>query len=144
MKKEQQDPKKLRGTSPSGKADQKPCTWHLKGTCKNGDECGLWHPSICKFWLQHKCNLGKNCVFLHPKEQDAAPAPQQPEATPKAKAEEKRGRGRGRKGGAGAAIQVSAAAGEPSVSTQPSQSSSGAAMPNWFQSHSGPTNTNQD
>ena len=89
---EEQQPRERRGTSPSGKPDQKACTWHLKGTCKNGATCDKWHSGPCRFWKKGECNLGGKCPFLHrpknatpAKAEDEATAQPKPKAKPKAK-----------------------------------------------------------
>jgi hypothetical protein len=55
----------MRNKSPSGKPDRKPCTNHIKGTCKLGDKCDYWHTSPCMHYKRGTCEAGKNCIFLH-------------------------------------------------------------------------------
>ena len=90
-----------RGTSPSGKANKDPCKWHIKGTCKHGDKCDLWHIPLCKFFKVSKCTRNE-CIFLHP-DGGANAAEKQPKTVkdekPKAKAEPKPKKQKGKDSG---------------------------------------------
>jgi hypothetical protein len=55
----------MRNKSPSGKPDRKPCTNHLKGTCKLGDKCDYWHTPPCIHYKRGTCDAGKHCIYLH-------------------------------------------------------------------------------
>ena len=64
----------VRGKSPSGKADQKLCSFFLKGNCNKGDACDFYHARPCKNFAAGKCKKGDDCQFLHFPRGRASPA----------------------------------------------------------------------
>ena len=55
----------LRGKSPSGRENCRPCMVYLKGKCEKGKACNYWHPPECTYFKRGNCNRGKKCVFRH-------------------------------------------------------------------------------
>ena len=57
----------LRGRSPSGKSNRRPCKNFLKGTCTELP-CDCLHPHECQFYTSETgCEFGNECPFLHRK-----------------------------------------------------------------------------
>ena len=56
------------------------CTFYLKGTCTNGDQCTFAHPKPCLFYAKGACSRGNKCLFAHiQKSQPATPAGTEPD-----------------------------------------------------------------
>ena len=43
----------------------KVCRFHLRNTCRDGDECPYAHTATCKHWKAGNCVAGKKCVYAH-------------------------------------------------------------------------------
>ena len=56
---------KKRGKSPSGKEDRAPCRFYLQGKCDKGKNCDYWHTPKCIHYQKGNCREGKKCIYLH-------------------------------------------------------------------------------
>ena len=57
------------GRSASGKEDPLP-----RFNCKKMvmiEGCGYWHPPHCKYFKKDKCEMGKDCPFVHTAKEEA-------------------------------------------------------------------------
>jgi len=65
----------LRGVSPSGRENAKPCINYLKGHCQHGRNCGYWHTPQCRHFLRGTCVMGDKRIMKHGKGKGAWAAP---------------------------------------------------------------------
>ena len=67
------------GKSPSGKEDRPPCFKYKRGNCCHDGECEHWHPPRCKEFKNEKCQMGKDCPFIHSQKKKRSTTPQRKE-----------------------------------------------------------------
>ena len=55
----------LRGRSPSGKRNRRPCKDDITGKCTN-PSCDSWHPAVCQnYKTESSCKFDEKCSFVH-------------------------------------------------------------------------------